>query len=144
MNDEAINSVEQFLVGGWLQRGRRPRPGGGCRGQRFSRGDVLAVNVGYGCGLTVVSVVAVLWLIRPRSLRPHGTHRYFVHLLDFHAVGHEGTASFVRFSIVSHAAFVKGFFQLAVVLSGNEIRNCLAKVPKKSIAGCRTFNNAAG
>ena len=144
VNHKAIDSVEQFLISGGLQSGRRPRPWRRCGRQRFRRCDVLAVDVGDGCGFAVIRVVSVLWLIHARSLRPHRAHRHFVHLLHFHTVGNKSAPDFVGFSIVGHAALMKSLFQLAVVLSGNQVCDGLAEVPKKMVARCGTFHDSAG
>ena len=139
VNHEAIDSVEQFLVGGGLQRRRRPPPGRGSSGHRFGCGDVLAIDMGHRSRFTIVGVVAVLRLINSGPLRPHRAHGHFVELLYFHAVGDEGASDFVRFAIVAHAAFMERIFQLAVVFVGDQVRDGLAEVPEKTVAGCASF-----
>ena len=87
VNDEAVDAVEELLVGSGLQRRRRPRPGRGGRGHRFGGGNVLPVDVGHRGGLAVVCVVAELLVVHARGLRPHGAHGNFVELLHLHTVG---------------------------------------------------------
>ena len=74
VNDEAVDAVEELLVGGGLEGGGRPGPGRLGSGHGFGGGQILAVDVGHGGGLAIVGVVAVLLVVDSGPLGPHGAH----------------------------------------------------------------------
>ena len=135
VDDEAVDAVEELLVGGGLEGGGRPGPGRLGSGHGFGGGQILAVDVGHRGGLAVVGVVAELLVVDAGPLGPHGTHGNVVELFDFHAVADKGAAAFVGLAVVAHGAGHEGGLDLAVVLVGDEVGDGLAEVPKEPFAG---------
>ena len=144
VNDEAVDAVEELLVGGGLEGRGRPGPGRGGGGHGFGGGEVLTVDVGDRSGLAIVGVVAELLLVDAGRLGPHGAHGHFVELLDFHAVGDKGAAALVGFAVVAHAALMQRGFQLAVVFVGDQVGDGLAEVPEEAVAGFGAFHHVSG
>ena len=144
MNHEAVEAHREFLVGGGLQRFRRPRPCARASGERFGGDEILAIDVRDRGGFADIGVVAVLLVVHAGTLRPRGRHRHVVAALHFHAVADEGAAFFVRFTVVTHAALFENFGDQVVVIFGEKIGERAAKIPKEAIAGFGAVDDAAG
>ena len=144
VDHEAIDSVQQLLVRGRLQGCRRPRPGRRTRGQRLCRRKILAVDMRHRRRLAIIRVVAELFLVHSRDLRPHRAHRDFGQLLHFHAVGDEGASALVRFPIVPHAPLFQRGLHLSVVLVGDQVGDGLAEIPQELVAGFGALDHSPG
>ena len=94
--------------------------------------------------LAIIRVVAELFFVHARDLRPHRAHRDVSQLLHFHAIGNKRAPALVRFRIVAHAPLFQRRLHLAVVLVGDQIANGLAEIPQELVAGFGAFDHLPG